>query len=345
MQQRISRRDRKFENYVLRRLVVLPIQLFGITLGVFVLIRLLPTDPVAQHVGLLATPAAYALARHGLGLDQSLPTQLAKFLGDLSHFSLGTSWQSSSPVTTEIATRFPTTVQLIVMGFSVALLIGLLLGVVAALKPGGRADRLVFVYGLFGGSQPEFWWGLMFIFAFSRQLRIFPAPLGTLSPGVMPPQALTHFILLDSLISGEWATFSNALMHFLLPALTLAFVLTGPIVKMTRQTMVSVLRSEFILHARARGLQRAVVARYALRNALPPIVTLVGILFGYMLGGAVLIEQIFSLNGLGQYALTSTLALDYPSMQGTVLVMAAFALGTYMVIDILYAIIDPRIEL
>lgn len=338
-------KDHRILRFTVKRLILLAPQLSLVTVSVFILIRLLPTDPVAGRIGLLATPEAYAQTERQLGLDKSIPEQLGAFLTDLGNFSLGRSWESSGDVLTEILQFLPITLQLIILSFLIAIVVAVPLGLVAALRPGGRADRGIFIYGLFAGAQPEFWWGLMFAFVFAFKLGIFPPPLGILDPHILPVPEFTHFILIDSLLAGRWDAFVSAMWHFLLPAISLAFVITGPIVKMTRQTMVRILGSDFVLHARARGLPGRQVARYALRNALPPVVTLVGILFGYMLGGAVLIEQVFSLNGLGQYALQRTLTLDFPAIQGVVLFMTGFSLVTYLFIDVLYSLIDPRIEL
>lgn len=331
--------------YAGRRLAIMVLQLIAMTVAVFVLIRLLPTDPAAQRVGIIASPEALTQARQALGLDQSVLAQLWEFLKGLGQFDLGISWQSNDGVLGEIGTRIPVTLQLITLSFLIAVLIAIPVALLRAFKPGGKVDRGVFVYGLFAGAQPEFWWGIMFIFVFSYELGIFPQPVGLLDRGIAPVDPITHFILIDSLIQLRFDAFWSALWHFMLPCLTLAFVVVGPIIKTASEALAAVLRSDFVLQARARGLATRRVAAYALRNALAPVVTLTGILYGYMLGGAVLIEQIFSLNGIGQYALQRTLALDFPSIQGVVLVMTAFSLLAYLVVDILYAVIDPRIRL
>lgn len=324
-----------------RLLIVIP-QLALIITVVFFLIRLLPADPVARIVGLTPTPAAIAQARHVLGLDKSLPSQFGTYVDGLVHGSLGTSWVSGGPVRTEIWAHFPITVQLMVLGFAIALLIAIPLGMLTAARPGGKVDRGLFIYGLFAGSQPDFWWGLTFIFLFVFKLHVFPIPQG-LNPGV-PLQHVTGFNLLDALITGNMTAFVNLFDQYLLPALTLAFVLSGPIVKMVRQNMLRFRESNFLLYARANGLPRRKIATYTLRNALSPVVTLIGILFGFEIGGAVLIETVFSLNGLGQYAVERTLNLDYPAIQAVVLVMTAFGLLVYLAMDLLYTIIDPRIK-
>lgn len=330
--------------YIGRRLLVIVPQLVIITVLVFFLIRLLPADPVARLVGLLATPEAYAQAESSLGLDKSVWSQFGTFVGGVVRLDFGVSWVSRDSVFGEVRSRAPITIQLIVLSFFFALLIAVPLGLVTAVRPGGFLDRAVFVYGLFAGAQPEFWWGLMFVFLFVFQLGFFPTPTGISDPEAVALSSITGFNLIDSLLHGNVQAFSAIFFYYLLPSLTLAFVLTGPIVKMVRQNVNDVLESDYVLFANAMGLKRRTVVLYALRNSLAPVITLVGVLFGFELGGAVLIEQIFSLNGLGQYAVQRTLSLDYPAIQAVVLTMTAFGLLVYLAMDVLYAALDPRIR-
>jgi ABC-type dipeptide/oligopeptide/nickel transport system permease component len=212
-----------------------------------------------------------------------------------------------------------------------------------ALNPGKAADKGIFVYSLFAGSQPEFWWGLLFVYVFYFQLGWAPAPLGQLSPMTFPPEPVTGFMLIDTLIAGEPAKFFEALHHLMMPVITLAFILSGPIIKMVRQNMVRALQSDFVLYANLIGLPGKRVARYALRAAMGPSMTLIGILYGFMLSGAVLVESVFSLGGIGQYAIRSVLAFDYPAIQAVVLVITAISLIVYLALDLIHAAIDPRI--
>lgn len=336
--------------YVVRRLAVGVLQLLLLTIAIFFLIRLLPADPVSRFVGLNSSAEAYAQAERNIGLDRPVLTQLAHYLGvnpgqgtGLLQGDLGTSWVTGTPVRAEIGQTLPLTIELISLSFAVAFVIAIPIGVMGALKPGGRTDQGVFVYSLFAGSQPEFWWGILFVFVFFFQLGWAPAPLGVLSPLTSRPPDVTGFILIDSLVAGKPAIFFEALHHLMLPVATLVFILSGPIVKMVRQNMLRALQSDFVLYARAAGLPRQRVARYALRAAMAPSMTLIGILYGFMLGGAVLVESVFSLSGLGQYAIRSILAFDYPAIQGVVLVITAISLLVYLLLDILHAFIDPRV--
>jgi ABC-type dipeptide/oligopeptide/nickel transport system permease component len=336
--------------YVLRRLLIALVQLAGISVVVFFLMRALPADPVARLVGFNASPEAIAHVRHLLFLDRSVLGQLAIYLGvdssagpGLLQGNLGRSWNSGSLVSDEIRTYVPITLELITYSFLVAVLVGVPVGIAAALKPRGVLNRVVFVYSLFAGAQPEFWWGLTFIFLFNVKLHFAPAPLGILSPLTTPPPMVTGLVTIDSLLSGNTSAFLDALDHLVLPVLTLSFVLSGPIMKMVRQNVLKTLQSDYVMYARSCGLSQYRIATYTLKNSLAPCLTLVGILYGYMLGGAVLVEQVFSLGGLGQYAVRSVLSFDFPAIQGIVLVTTSGSLLILLSIDVIHALTDPRI--
>ena len=336
--------------YIARRLLIGVVQLLGLTVAVFFLIRLLPADPVSRLVGMNASAEAYAQAAAQLGVDRPIMEQLATYLGfnpeiapGLLQGTLGISWVTNTPILTEIGQYLPVTLELITLGFLLAFVVAVPVGMLGALNPGGRADKGVFLYSLFAGSQPEFWWGLLFVYVFFYQLGIAPPPLGRLSPMTTPPDAVTGFMLIDTLLAGRVDKFIEAAHHLMLPVLVLAFILSGPIIKMVRQNMLRALQSDFVLYANAIGLPKKRVARYALRAAMAPSMTLIGILYGFMLSGAVLVESVFSLGGIGQYAVRSVLAFDYPAIQGVVLVITAISLLVYLALDVIHAAIDPRI--
>ena len=336
--------------YVIRRIGIGFIQLLCLVIAVFFLIRLLPADPVSRFVGLNSSAEAYAQAEANLGLDRPVFVQLGHYLGllpdegpGLLQGSLGTSWVTGSAVSAEIGQKLPITLDLLTLAFCFALIVSVPVGMLAALNPGGMTDKGVFVYSLFAGSQPEFWWGLLFVDLFFFTLGIAPAPLGILSPLTSAPPAVTGFILIDSLLAGRPKVFVEAAHHYVLPVSTMVFILSGPIIKMVRQNMVRALGSDFVLYARCAGLPRWRVALYALRAAIAPSMTSIGILYGFMLGGAVLIESVFSLGGLGQYAIRSILAFDYPAIQGVILVITAISLMVYLALDLIHAVVDPRV--
>jgi ABC-type dipeptide/oligopeptide/nickel transport system permease component len=331
--------------FILRRVVLAALQLLVAAVGIFFLLHIVPADPVSRIVGLNPSRAAVHQAMASLGLNRSIWAQLWSYLSGLPRGNFGTSWVTSQPVGSEMLGKFPVTLQFVVPAFVIAIVVGIPIGLLVATRPNGKLDRVVTGYSLFAGAQPDFWWGLMFLFLFNFVLHIFPAPLGILSPIVTAPPSVTNFVLIDSLIAGDWTAFFSAAAHLALPVLTLAFVLSGPIIKMTRQNAQAVFESEYVLYAKASGLPRAAIRRRTLSVAIAPVFTLTGILFGFMLGGAVLIENVFSLNGLGTYALQRTLDLDFPAIQGSVILLTSFALLVYVVMDVLHALVDPRVAL
>jgi ABC-type dipeptide/oligopeptide/nickel transport system permease component len=331
--------------FILKRLAFIVPQLLFVIVGTFLLLRILPADPAAKAAGLVSTPEGRAQAARALGVDTSVWEQLWTYLGKLVHWDFATSWTTQSPVWGEIKDRFPVTIQLIVMAFLLALAIAVPIGRAAAARPGKKTDKTVLGYSLFAGAQPDFWWGLLFVFVFAVHLGAFPVPTGLVSADLVAPPATTHFIILDSVIHGSWEVLGDVLWHYCLPVFTLAFVLTGPLIKMTRQSVLGVVNSDYVLYARAIGLPERAVKWAMLRNSLAPVVTLAGILFGFMLGGAVLIEWVFTLDGIGRYALERTIAFDYPAVQGAVILMTAFSLLVYLLMDVIYAWLDPRVRL
>jgi ABC-type dipeptide/oligopeptide/nickel transport system permease component len=340
------------------RIVAAIAQAIGITVLVFFLMRWLPADPVAQMVGTHSSPEALAQARAQLGLDVPVLRQLGDFLGITSHRgapgllqgSLGKSWTTSKPVLEEVLEFLPVTLELITYSMLVAFALAIPIGMISATNPNGVVARASFVWGLFAGSQPEFWWGLMFAFVFffvlqQAGLPHAPPPLGRLSPMLELPSRITGFIVLDALMQGQFKIAGDAALHLMLPVGTLVFVISGPIVKMVRQNMGRVLASDYMLYAQLVGLTRWQVGRYALRGGLGPSLTLIGFIYGFLIGGAVPIEVIYSLNGLGEYSVRAVLQLDFPAIQGSVLVIAFVSLIAYLVVDCVHALVDPRITL
>jgi peptide/nickel transport system permease protein len=244
----------------------------------------------------------------------------------------------------ELLHRFPATLELVSYSLGIALLIGIPLGIVLAVRPGGLLDRLSFGYGMFAGALPEFWWALVLIFVFFSQLGWFPAPLGRLGAETEPPHHLTGMYAVDALATGNWTTLGQVLAQLALPVFTLVFVICGPIMKMTRENMLRVLESDYIVYARALGSPRRDIAKRALRDALPPVVNLVGVSYGYLIGGAVLVETVFGWGGAGQYAVQAIANSDYAAVQGIVLFAALFSLVIYLLVDVVHVALDPRIR-
>jgi ABC-type dipeptide/oligopeptide/nickel transport system permease component len=337
----------RFLRYVGWRAVFFIPQLIGVTFVTFLVVRLLPGDPASRFLGALATPDQLQAFRERLGLDKPIWEQYFTWIGDLLHGDLGVSFFTGNPVREDITDRFPITLELITISLIASLLIMIPLAILSARQTGGMisrwANRTVFGYGLLAGAMPDFWLGLILIFVFYTQIGWAPAPLGQLDAGIAKPDRITGFLTIDSLLTGNLEAFQSAVRHLLLPVATLVFVYGGPILKMTRQTMAGMLDSPYVEHARALGLSEFKVLAYAFRNSLPPAITITGIIFGYLLGGAVLVETVFSWGGFGQYAVQSVLNADFNGIQGFVIVAAIFSIIIYLFVDVAYVLIDPRI--
>jgi len=295
-------------------------------------------------LGPTATPEAIASLRTNLGLDHSLPVQFWIYLRNLAHGDLGTSWQTTRPVLEDLIQRFPATLELVTLGLLVAVLIGVPLGLASAFKEKGIVARIANFYGLGAGALPDFWLALVLIFVFYTLLQWAPAPLGRIDLAVIPPPPVTGVLTIDTLLAGDWNAFRSAVAHLVLPVFTLGLVNAGAILKMTQSTMEKMLQSEFSRYEVLCGMPHNLVVRHALRNALPPIVTIISVLYGFLIGGAVLVEMVFSWGGAGQYAVQGVLNSDFYPVLGFVLFSAIFSLFVYLAVDLIYFAIDPRIS-
>ncbi len=329
---------------VITRLPLIVPQMFGVMLVTFLLVRLLPGDPTLLMLGNTATPESIAALREKLGLDRTVWEQFVAYVGNVLQGDLGVSLFTSNPVTVDLMERAPATLELITYAMVLTVIVGVTLAVVSVVRKGGIVDNFSRIYGLAAGAIPDFWVGLLLIFFLFYIAGIVPAPFGRIDAFVTAPPAVTGFYTIDSLIAGDWAAFQSSAGRLLLPVLTLAIVNAGALMKMTKTTFEDIYRSDFIRHQRASGLPGRAIIRSALRNSLPPIITLVGFLFGFLLGAAVLVETIFAWGGLGQYAVQAVINSDYPALQGFVLVAAGFILIVYLIVDILYELADPRIK-
>lgn len=338
------RRLPRWSRIVLGRGVLIVPQMAGVLLVTFLLVRLLPGDPALLLLGNMATPEAIAALRERLGLNDTVWEQFLRYVGQVAQGDLGTSIFTSNPVTVDLLERAPATLELITYAIVLTLLVGVTLAVVSVVRQGGVVDIGSRVYGLAAGAIPDFWVGLLLIYFLFYVLEIAPAPFGRIDAFVSAPATVTGFYTLDSLIAGDVEAFRSSAARLALPVLTLAIVNAGALMKMTRTVFADLYRSEFVRHARACGLPERAIVRSVLRNSLPPIITLVGFLTGFLLGAAVLVETIFAWGGLGQYAVQAVINSDYPALQGFVLVASAFILVVYLVVDILYELADPRIQ-
>jgi peptide/nickel transport system permease protein len=334
----------RFWRYAGRRLAFLPVQLLIVSLIVFFLVRLLPGDPSFLLAGPFATVERVDEVRRRLGLDQPLYVQYVRYLASVMRGELGTSWITSQPVLKDIAQRLPATMELILAAMVLSVLLGIPLGVWTAVRKTGIADRAVFAYGMLAGALPDFWFALIVIFVFFFQLGWAPGPIGQLDLTASIPPRVTGMYAVDALLAGDWATLRSALAHLVLPVATLTAIYMPLVMKNTRSTMEEMLNSEFVAYARAAGLSRAIQLRYALRNSMPSVVTIIGILFWFLLGGAVLVETVFAWGGLGQYAVQSVVSSDYAPLQAFVLITAIFTSVVFLLVDLGYVLLDPRIK-
>jgi peptide/nickel transport system permease protein len=331
---------------VIGRLATAIPSVIGVIVVSFLLTRVLPGDTAAYFAGPAATPQSIAEIRAKLGLDQPLPTQFARYVGDLVKGNLGNSLTTGQPVVSEIATRLPASAELTLAGLLVSLLIAVPLGITAAVRQDSWIDHACRVVSTTGVSLPVFFTGLLLVYAFYFVLGWAPAPLGRLDVFFSAPPHVTGFYLIDSILAREWSTFRAALAQLALPAATLAIFSLAPIARITRGSMLAVLTSEFVRTARASGLKpRTVIVTYAFRNAMLPVVTTLGMVFSFLLGANVLVEKVFAWPGIGSYAVEALLASDFAPVQGFVLTMAVLYVVLNLMIDILYGVIDPRVRL
>ncbi len=330
--------------FVVRRLALLGVTLLGMSVVLFVITRLIPADPARVAAGEDASREMILQVRRELGLDRSLPEQYWIYLRALGRGDLGVSMLSRRPVLDDLREHFPATFELSVFSLVLSALIALPLGVSSATRRGRGADHAGRVAALTGISLPIFWLGLMLQLVFYKGLGWFPYG-GRLSEGLAMPPAVTGLLLLDSLLAGQPEVFVDALWHLVLPGIAMSGITVAILSRMTRASMLEVLRREYVQVARAKGLsERRVIYRHALRNAAIPIVTVLGIQFGILMTGAVLTETIFSWPGIGRLAFKAIEALDYPVIMGFTLAITVIFSLINLLIDICYGLLDPRIS-
>jgi peptide/nickel transport system permease protein len=331
---------------VLRRLLAALPNLAGVIVITFLLTRAIPGDPAAYFAGAAATQEAVEQVRRELGLDRSLPEQFLRYLGDLSRGDLGLSLTTGQPVLQELLTRLPASLEMVLLALLLACAIAIPMGVMAATRPGSWIDQIARLITTAGVSLPTFFTGLLLAYVFYFLLGWAPAPLGRLDPVFSPPPFVTGLYLIDAALAGDEAMWWAAARQLVLPVLTMAIFVLAPIARMTRASMLAVLSADFVRTARASGLTRStVLVRYALRNALLPVVTTLGMVFGFMIGSSVVIEKVFGWPGVGSYAIDALTASDYAPVQGFVLTMGILFVLLNLLVDLLYVVIDPRVTI
>lgn len=330
--------------YLLRRLIWMVFVLLGVMTAVFFISRVIPADPIAALLGSQAPPELVEKLKAKWDLDKPIYRQYLIYLARLMRGDLGLSIASGQPVMEDLIHYFPATFELATAATFLSLLFGLLFGVVSAVKRGSLWDHVSRIMALFGVSMPVFWSGLLLLLLFYYWLGWLPGG-GRLPFYMSPPPRITGLLTIDSLLSGRFEVFVCALRHLTLPALVLSFFGTAAISRITRSSMLDVLREEYVTAARAKGLREwSVVMRHAFKNAVLPVITVVGITYGRLLEGSVITETVFSWPGLGRYATNAFLALDFPAVVGSTMLIALLYAVTNLVVDISYAYLNPKIR-
>lgn len=333
--------------FVLRRLAAIPLLLLGIVTIAFGISRFLPADPLVSIVGerQLGNAEVVAAAKQRWGLDKSLLDQYLTYLWNVVQGDFGTSFQTRQSVVQDIGHRLPATVELAVAALVIGGVGGVLLGVLAASRRNRLPDHAARLFALVGSSLPVFWIGLVLLFVLYAQLGLVPGP-GRLPPRVSAPPDVTGLYTVDALLAGNLSLFWAAFQRLLLPAFVLGWGLMGLISRLVRASMLDELGADYVRTARAKGLtERAVLFGHVLRNALLPVLTIVGFSLAVLLTGAVLTETVFAWNGVGSYAVTAARTLDYPSINAVCILGGAVFLVANLVTDVLYAVVDPKIRL
>jgi peptide/nickel transport system permease protein len=333
--------------FIGQRLIALVFLCLGVSVMAFLLTHVVPGDVAVANLGDRASsdPVAVRLYREHFGLDKPLPVQYLVYLGNLVHGDMGESQQSRRAVRTDLAEYIPATAELAITSMVLACLLGITLGVIAALRRNRLTDQVLRVVSLGGMSTPQFWLALIALYVFFYKLSWVPGS-GRLDAAVLPPTHLTGLFMIDSLAAGQFDVFVNSVQHLILPACVLAAFNMGLFTRFTRSAVLEVLENDYVRTARAKGLpELTVIFRHVLRAASPPILTVVGLAFGNVMTGTVLVENIFSWPGIGQYSYRSATALDLPAIVGVMLFVAIVYILVNMVVDILYGVIDPRVQL
>jgi len=333
-------------SFIGRRLLLLGPMLIGITLFSFLLSHAVPADPVSANLGeqAAADPEVVAAFRKAWGLDRPLHEQYLIYVWNLARGDFGISISTKQAVALDLRQRFPATVEVAIVAMIISLVVGVPLGILSAVKRDSVVDQFARVLSLVGVSVPVFWLGLVALLVFYARLGWAPAP-GRLSASLIPPTFATGFLLIDSLREGRIDAALDALQHLALPAIVLSSYTLGVITRITRGSLLETLGEDYVRTARAKGLPNlTVIVRHAARNALIPVVTIVGLSFGRLLSGAVVTESVFAWPGLGLYAFRSATSLDFPAIMGVGIVIATIYILVNLVVDIAYGLLDPRIR-
>jgi peptide/nickel transport system permease protein len=330
--------------YILRRLLLLVFVLFGMSLMTFIVSHAIPADPARLLAGLEVSREQVESVRREYGLDKPLVQQYLQYLVGLLRGDFGKSLSTRRPVREDLQKFFPATLELGLAATAIALAVGVPFGVLAAVRRGKWIDHGTRITALAGAALPVFWSGLMLQLIFYRDLGWMP-PGGRLPQGQPPPPPLTGLYTVDALAAGQWSVCWTAAHHLLMPALALSGIMLAGLARMVRASLLDVLGEDYIRTARAKGVaERSVVLRHAMRNALIPVLTVFGLQFGHLLGGAILTETVFFWPGVGAYAVRAVTSVDFPAIMGAAMLLAAVYVVVNLLVDLGYTAVDPRIR-
>lgn len=330
--------------FTAKRLMMVLLMLLGLLGITFTISHIAPGDPAALAAGPDATQEMIELIRAEYGLDKPLPQQFLIYLEGIVTGNWGKSIHTTHAVWDDLVAFFPNTVELVVFSILFAVVLGVPLGVIAAVRQNSLLDHSIRVITVSGVAMPMFWLGLMAQLFFALQLGWFPLG-GRLDMMTDPPNAITHLLLVDSLLRGEFGTFVEGLHYIVLPAVALSFPALASIIRVNRAEMLETLKQDYVVNARAQGLSTfRIVAIYALRNAMLPTMAMIGLRFGWMLGGTVLVETVFDWPGIGLYAVEAAINSDFEPIMGATIVLGFFFMMTNFLIDIIYGMLDPRVR-
>jgi peptide/nickel transport system permease protein len=334
-----------FISHAARRLVLIVPTLLGASFLIFALTMLIPGDPALMRLGNFATPEQLQSLRQEMGLTKPPYERYVIYLSGLLRGDMGRSWRTGNLVLDDLLARLPMSLELGCCSMLLAIAVGIPAGVQGAAHKDGLVAYGGKVYGILGVAMPIFWGGLVLVYVFYFKLGIAPPPTGRIDMLVVPPRHITGSYLLDSLLTGDLDVLVSSAAHLVLPVITLAFVTGASIARMTYTSMRKVLASQFILVGHAYGVSpRAIIYKFALKNALMPVVTLIGLQVGFLIGGVVLVEMVFSLPGIGRYAVESLLVNDFAPVQGFVLLVLVVYLLVNLVVDLLYSVLNPQVR-
>ena len=332
--------------FIGKRLIYLVIMLLGVATLVFILTKLIPGDPVTANLSqrALSDPEIVAAYKLRYGLDKPLITQYLYYMRNLIQLDLGTSIRTGNGVLSELGRCFPATIELALWSIVIASALGVFFGIISAIRRNSVIDQVVRAISVTGVSVPSFWLALLVLFFFYYKLHLMPGP-GRLGTGFVPPVTVTGLYVIDALLEGDLPKTVDAIRHLILPSCVLAAFTMGLITRTTRSNLLDVMSTDYIRTARAKGLSRSrLIVRHALGNALIPVLTVIGLGLGNLLGGMVLVETIFNWPGVGQFAYQSVMSADFPAIIGVALLIALNYMVINTVVDILYGVIDPRVR-